>query len=188
MGPGTCGRGRGPNGHNRRAQTPERAPIWYKMIMKTAAALTLAALTITGCSGTPTPAETVTVTETVTAIETVTAAAPTVTITATVDTTSDMPADPTQGFLDANKREPWASKIIDVEQTGADSFRVRTSIVDPRGRDGSPEASEAIRICRATIEFAQAAGIEKPGVHVAEADDTVFVVFDYDETGVCVEY
>lgn len=152
------------------------------------AALALAALSVlTGCSGEPAAAPTVTVTTTSTApAETVTeTTTATVTASSTRTTTTAEGGDLTQQLKGAG--EPWSEKVLEVRKTGARGYEVVTTVVDPRGSDGSPAASEALAICRATLAAAKGEGVESPSVRVLEADGSTFAHGGIDGPG-CVEY
>lgn len=140
---------------------------------------------LAGCSGAE-PQAAPTVTETVTATvqgPTVTKSVPGPTVTVTATPTGEasgsevgvLEGDVTELFLADYGRERWADDIIDVVREG-DRLVVRTKIVDPRGRDGSPEAAAALDVCRAAQALMEAAGVPDPGVSVREADDTTFAV------------
>lgn len=144
-----------------------------------------ALLALAGCSSAePVEPATDTVTETATATET--EAGPTVTETVTETATpkteaAEAEGDPTEQFLAEYGRERWADKVIEVTRD-SNSVQVRTTIVDPRGRDGSPAASEALDVCRAALDL-----FDPGSVRVMEADDSTFAHAGIDGPE-CVEY
>ncbi|WHP18805.1 hypothetical protein [Cellulomonas sp. ES6] len=75
------------------------------------------------------------------------------------------------------------STVSAVTETEPGRFEIQTSIVDPRGDDGSPEAQEAIAICQAAVD----AGATY--VAVFEADGTHFVLYGHPSAppGACGE-
>lgn len=77
---------------------------------------------------------------------------------------------------------PWPA-VTAVTQTEPGRISVATSIVDPRGDDGSPEALDAIAICEA------AASTGATYVSVMEADGTHFVLYGHPSypAGQCTE-
>ena len=66
------------------------------------------------------------------------------------------------------------------------SVTVQTSVVDPRGPEGSPEGRWAAGVCQAVVD----AGISDGGVSVREADGTTFATTTRGSTadGSCIEY
>jgi hypothetical protein len=146
----------------------------------------IAALVLTGCAGAEPAAEpstsTVTTTATVTATETATV---TVTPKPTASASTSDPTDLTARLQGAG--EVWSDKVLKVRKTGARSYEVTTTVVDPRGRDGSPAATEALAICRATLAAAKDDDVDSPTVRVLEADGTTFAHGGIDGPG-CVEY
>lgn len=153
--------------------------------MKPTLAAVAALLVLAGCSAAAEPTEptTETVTETATATETETGPATTETVTETATPTTEAAqaeGNPTEAFLAEYGRERWADKIVEVIREG-DRVQVRTTIVDPRGRDGSPAAAEVLDVCRAALDL-----FDPDGVSVMEADDTTFAHTTREEPG-CVE-
>lgn len=74
--------------------------------------------------------------------------------------------------------------VTKAEESEPGRISVETSLVDPRGEDGSAEARQAIEICEA------AAGIEGVTyVSVLEKDGTSWVLFGHPSvpTGKCAE-
>lgn len=151
--------------------------------MKTLAAV--AVLLLAGCSAAePVEPVTETLTETTTATETEAGptATETVTETATHTAAAETGGDPTEEFLAEYGRERWADKVVEVQREG-DSIHVRTTIVDPRdGTTGSPEAGEALDICRAAVEM-----FDPRSVRVMESNDSTFAHAGIDGPQ-CVEY
>lgn len=67
-----------------------------------------------------------------------------------------------------------ASAVTSAELEGGSFLRIATTLVDPRGDDGSPAAQQAISICEQarTIE-----GVED--INLAEADGTSWILFGH---------
>lgn len=65
----------------------------------------------------------------------------------------------------------FAALVTKAERDG-ESLRIETSITDPRGDHGSPEAQQAISICEAVVS-----ALEPTYLRVNEADGTAFVIF-----------
>ncbi len=79
--------------------------------------------------------------------------------------------------------------VSGIEQTGSASVQVNTTIVDPRGEDGSAEAAEALAVC----ETAAAAVDGIQSLTVNEADGTGLALYRTDAgtlgpSGECFEY
>jgi hypothetical protein len=132
----------------------------------------LSALVLAGCAVEPEPTPTVTVTVTATPEP-----APTVTVTATptAKPTPTETADAGGGAEDVDRTTEVKSVAGDlvtraVENTPGE-FTVYTSITDPRGEDGSPEAQSALAICEAVQQQLGATH-----VRVQESDESTFVV------------
>lgn len=132
--------------------------------------LALCAFTVVllaGCAGEPKPTPTVTVT--------VTAApepAPTVTVTATPA------AAPTAVDDKLAALRTVSQMVTGVEETEPGRWTVHTSIVDPRGDDGSSaEAQKAIAICKKAVELGATY------VSVMESNDTTFVLYGHPSYG-----
>lgn len=102
--------------------------------------------------------------------------APESTPTPTASASATVASSPTMEVLDhtdvlRSKIEPLADLIISAEQNG-NQIEVKTSIVDPRGDDGSEEAEQAVAICREARELDESAS-----VLVTELDGTVFAKY-----------
>ena len=71
----------------------------------------------------------------------------------------------------------------------AGRLEIYTSLVDPRGDDGSPEAQQAIVICEAGVEFMSQDAEEDPTISVYEADGTNWILYNHPavEAGECGE-
>lgn len=69
-----------------------------------------------------------------------------------------------------------AQAVTKVTETEPGRLEVATTLVDPRGEDGSPEAAEAIKLCEAAMDVLQAEAIAKPYVSVLEKDGTTWVL------------
>lgn len=77
----------------------------------------------------------------------------------------------------------WADLVTSATKTEADRAEVSTSITDPRGDAGSPEAQQAIQVCEGTVAWLSAAGAATPKVSVLEADGSTFVVAGHPSYG-----
>ena len=108
----------------------------------------------------------------------------TVTVTATpepaptVTVTAEPPAAvaPTDDRIAALRAV--SQMVTGVEETEPGRWVVHTSIIDPRGDDGSsPEAQKAIAICEKAVELG--------AVHVSvmESNDSTFVVYGHPSYG-----
>lgn len=63
-----------------------------------------------------------------------------------------------------------AGDVVTLAEADGDRVTVQTSIVDPRGDDGSQEAQAALEVCENALELGYA------HVSVMEADGTTFVL------------
>lgn len=92
--------------------------------------------------------------------------------------------DKTTDFKTAKKNAPWLGKIKSVTEVEPGRIRIETSIVDPRGADGSEEAKSAITICESVVTL-----FGPSYVSVLEDDRTNFVLFGHPSvpTGACGE-
>ena len=116
-----------------------------------------AALTLTACSSTG-EADT---------MPTTTATTPATTT--AIDRTADLTA--------ANPDAPWLATLTTATETEPGRVEVATTITDPRGDNGSPEAQEAIAVCQATVALL---GDTAVYVRVLESDGTSFVLYSVD--------
>lgn len=169
-----------------------------KIVVPVAAAVLLVA----GCSGSDEPLAPATVTSvetaTVTATATVTRDVET-TVTETVEVTrtvtaaaeegdegAELSGDVTEAFVDAHARYPWVSQVVVAEMTSDSQLTVGTTLVDPRGADGSEPALVGVDICRAAVDWLEGQGVEA-SVWVMEADGSTFVLKGNSTGGVCME-
>jgi hypothetical protein len=92
--------------------------------------------------------------------------------------------DRTADFRTAKKDAPWLDKIKSVTEAEPGRIRIETSVVDPRGADGSEEAKSAIAICESAITL-----FGPSYVSVLEDDGTSFVLFGHPSVpkGACTE-
>jgi len=92
--------------------------------------------------------------------------------------------DKTADFKTAKKNAPWLGKIKSVTETEPGRMRIETSLLDPRGADGSEEAKNAIAICEAVVSL-----FGPNYVSVLENDGTSFILFGHPSvpTGTCAE-
>lgn len=93
-------------------------------------------------------------------------------------------ADRTADFKTAKKNAPWLGEIKSVIETEPGRISIETSIVDPRGADGSDEAKSAIAICESVVALFGSSYIS-----VLEDDGTNFVLFGHSSvpSGACTE-
>jgi len=96
--------------------------------------------------------------------------------TSSASQSTSAPVDVTAQLQSAGAGQPWAAAITSAKQTEADRVEVATSIVDPRGASGSPEAQQALAICQAAVDLLTGQGAAQPHVSVAESDGSTFVV------------
>lgn len=124
---------------------------------------------LVSCSSEPEPIPTVTVTVTATPEP-----APTVTVTAMPQAEAEAP--PSDDRLAALRS--ISEMVTGVEETEPGRWVIHTSIVDPRGDDGtSPEAQKATAICEKAVELGAAK------VSVMESNDSTFVVYGHPSFG-----
>lgn len=130
------------------------------------------ALALVGCSG----AEESTPTATASA-QAVELPSPSLTPTPTPTPSQAPSADGSSDLLDqlrAALPADLAAEVTSAELESGSFARVATTLVDPRGDDGSPAAQQAIAICEA------AAALEGvTDVNVAEADGTSWILFGH---------
>lgn len=126
------------------------------------------ALALVGCSGTE--ESTPTVTASAQAVESPSPSlTPTSSQAPSADGSSDL-LDQLRAALPAD----LAAEVTSAELESGSFARVATTLVDPRGDDGSPAAQQAIAICEA------AAALEGvTDVNVAEADGTSWILFGH---------
>lgn len=86
-------------------------------------------------------------------------------------TTADTATGPLSAAVEA-ALVSWPS-VTSVAETEPGRIEIQTSIVDPRGTDGSAAAQEALDICRAAV------GAGATYVALFEADGTHFVLFGH---------
>lgn len=137
-------------------------------------AIAAAALLIAGCSSPSTPSTA----EPEAATASQTAAAP-----ETIPTPTDA-GDKTSDFMTANSSAAWVGQIKSVVETEPGRITIDTSVVDPRGADGSDEAKMAIAICESAVSL-----FGPSYVAVKEHDGTHFVLFGHPSVpkGSCAE-
>jgi hypothetical protein len=151
---------------------------WTVVNKAIAASGVAAALLLTGCAASSSRVDTAPDVPSGTTTASQTAAAPVSLPAATVD------ADRTADFTTANSGAAWVGKIKSATVTEHGRIRIETSIVDPRGADGSEPARTAIAVCEAAV------AIFGPSyVAVMEDDGTHFVLFGHPSVpaGVCTE-
>lgn len=92
--------------------------------------------------------------------------------------------DKTADFKTAKKNAPWLGKIKSVTEIEPGRIRVETSVVHPRGADGSEEAKTAIDICESIVTL-----FGPSYVSVLEDDGTNFALFGHPSvpSGACAE-
>lgn len=122
---------------------------------------------LTGCSGDETSEDTRTAGE----------------VAASAYAESPEAADDVDLTADLTVGQPWADAVTSAIQTDPNRVEVDTTIVDPRGENGSPEAQQAIAICQGTVAWLQEQGAVEPHVRVMEADGTTFAVYSQTAVG-----
>lgn len=92
--------------------------------------------------------------------------------------------DRTADFTTANANASWVGQVKSVTETEPGRFRVNTSVVDPRGANGSEVAMTAIAICESVVAL-----FGPHYVSVLEDDGTNFVLFGHPSVpvGACTE-
>jgi len=168
-----------PAPHRAGGAPPSRAFGHWTTVNKTIPALATAigALLLTGCSSSaPQTAPTIATTSQAAASQT--AAAP-----ESIPSANNEP-DKTADFTTANADAPWVGQIKSVTETEKGRIRVDTSVVDPRGADGSEAAVTAIAICESAVAL-----FGPSYVSVLEDDGTNFVLFGHSSVpkGACTE-
>lgn len=149
---------------------------------------------LAGCGGEPQPIPTVTVEATVTTTARATVTA-TVTVTPEPSATQASPSDD-GGVVITNVTEVVkaavggnALLVESAEQEGeAGHMEIQTTILDPRGEDGSAAAAKAVAICEAVV-----AELAPAGLRVLEGDGSTFVAWMENapagyESRTCFEY
>lgn len=137
-------------------------------------AISSAALLIAGCSSSPNLAtagsDGATVSQTAAAPESI--------------PTSSGGQDKTSDFTTANASAAWKGQIKSVVETEPGRITIETTIVDPRGTDGSKEAKVATEICESAVSL-----FGPSYVAVKENDGTHFVLFGHPSVpkGTCAE-
>ncbi|WP_193341727.1 hypothetical protein [Pseudarthrobacter sp. AB1] len=142
-----------------------------------ALATAIAALLLTGCSSSvPQTAPT-------TAMPAQTAASQTAAAPESIPSATNEP-DKTADFRTANANAPWVGQVKSVTETESGRIRIETSVVDPRGANGSDAAKTAIAICESAVAL-----LEPSYVSVLEDDGTNFVLFGHPSVpkGACTE-
>lgn len=142
-----------------------------------ALATAIAALLLTGCSSSAPQTAPTTATPAQTAASQ-TAAAP-----ESIPSATNEP-DKTADFTTANANAPWVGQIKSVTETEPGRIRVDSSVVDPRGTNGSEAAVTAIAICESAVAL-----FGPSHVSVLEEDGTNFVLFGHpsEPKGACTE-
>jgi hypothetical protein len=73
----------------------------------------------------------------------------------------------------------WLSDVTTATLSEPGRITVQTTITDPRGPDGSPQARAAIQVCQGVVGYLHGAGVAEPHVSVMESDGTTFVVYGH---------
>lgn len=115
-----------------------------------------------------------------------TSTGPTVT---TVPASAAAPAadvDKTAEFKAANTGAPWIDQVTAATETETGRVRIDTTVVDPKGEDGSAPAKKAIAICEAAVA---SFGPSYTNISVMEQDGTHFVLYGHPSVpkGACTE-
>lgn len=107
---------------------------------------------------------------------------PSTTDPAPAPTSTDAAAAPTSVDRTAELQQVAGDQVLKAVETEPGRIEVSTSIVDPRGDDGSAEAQAAIAICQAAV------GLGATYVSVLEEDGSTFVLYGHPTYGdVCTE-
>lgn len=164
--------------HRAGGAPPSRAFGHWTTLNTTIPALATAALLLTGCSSSTPPAAPATAAPTPTTTASQTAAAP-----ESIPTASGE-ADKTADFKAANANAAWVGQVKSATQTEPGRISIDTSVVDPRGADGSEAAKTAIAICESAVAL-----FGPSYVAVMEDDGTHFVLFGHPSVpkGACAE-
>ena len=82
----------------------------------------------------------------------------------------------------ADVQKAAGDRVTRAVESGPGRFEVETTIVDPRGGEGSGEAEAAIALCASVVELGATY------VRLLEQDGTTFVIYAPDQYGEeCVE-
>ncbi len=137
--------------------------------------LGIAALLLTGCSSSTPQAAPATPTQTAVSRA---AAAP-----ESIPSATNEP-DKTADFTTANANAPWVGEIESVIETEPGRIRIATSVVDPRGANGSEAAITEIANCESAVAL-----FGPSYVSVLEDDGTNFVLYGHPSVpkGACTE-
>lgn len=94
--------------------------------------------------------------------------------------------DRTEAFKAANASAAWLGSVESAMETEPGRLQINTTVVDPRGPDGSEPALVALSVCNAAVA---SFGATYPHIKVMEADGTHFVLFGHPAVpeGVCTE-
>ena len=87
--------------------------------------------------------------------------------------------DRTRDLTAANPGAGWLSAVSEAIETEPGRIEVSTTIVDPRGADGSAAARRALAICRAAQQLLVRGGVTSPHVSVLERDGSTFVLYGH---------
>jgi hypothetical protein len=82
--------------------------------------------------------------------------------------------DKTADFTTANANAPWVRQIKSVTETEPGRIQIDTSVIDPRGANGSDAAMTGIAICESAVAL-----FGPIYVSVLEDDGTNFVLFGH---------
>ena len=101
--------------------------------------------------------------------------------------------DVTANLVSRANGQPWGATIVEAVRTEPQRLEVQTTIVDPRGDNGSPAALQALEVCRAAVLILTEEGATAPYVRVLEEDGTTFALYTSTPaplvpTGECAEY
>ncbi len=111
------------------------------------------------------------------------AAAPEASTTAAATTAAGV--DRTAELQAAGAGQSWDGVVTSAQETEPGRMVVSTTIVDPRGDDGSPEAQQALGVCQAALALL---GSTVTNIRVDEADGTGFVLYGPPVGAACEEY
>lgn len=94
--------------------------------------------------------------------------------------------DRTEAYKSTNPGAPWLDSVTSAMETEPGRLRINTTVVDPRGPNGSEPARIAVSMCNAAVATF---GATYPHISIMEADGTHFVLFGHPAVpeGVCTE-
>lgn len=92
---------------------------------------------------------------------------------------ADARNDQTKALLSLANGADWADSLTTATMTEPGRLEVATTLVDPRGDAGSPEAQEVIAICEAAVSLLEDQDVSDPYVSVLEDDGTTWILYGH---------